>query len=70
MNQLSRTGIIAWFAGNSVASNLLLISIILLGLLSIDNLRKEAFPPGPSIQSLSLLLTTAVMPARPKKALR
>lgn len=48
MNQLSAPrGIIAWFAGNSVASNLLLISIILLGLLSIDGLRKEAFPPWP-----------------------
>ena len=40
-------GIIAWFAGNGVASNLLLLSIILLGLLSIDGLRKEAFPPWP-----------------------
>ncbi|MBN3561576.1 efflux RND transporter permease subunit [Aliamphritea spongicola] len=56
MNQLSRTGIIAWFAGNSVASNLLLISIILLGLLSIDNLRKEAFPPWP-VDSVTVSVT-------------
>ncbi len=48
MNQFAyQRGIIAWFAGNSVASNLLLFSVILLGLLSIDGLRKEAFPPWP-----------------------
>ncbi len=48
MNQSSiQKGIIAWFAGNSVAANLLMISIILLGLISIDGLRKEAFPPWP-----------------------
>ena len=40
----NHSGIIAWFAGNSVAANLLMITIILLGLLSIDDLRKEAFP--------------------------
>ncbi|MCV6588291.1 MAG: efflux RND transporter permease subunit [Marinobacterium sp.] len=40
-------GIIGWFARNSVASNLLMLSVIVLGLLSIDGLRKEAFPPWP-----------------------
>ena len=45
--QDKQTGIIAWFAANSVASNLLLISIIVLGVMSIDGLRKEAFPPWP-----------------------
>jgi len=43
-----QTGIIAWFAGNSVAANLLMISIIVLGLMSFDQLRKEAFPPWES----------------------
>lgn len=43
----NQRGIIAWFAGNSVASNLLLICIILLGIMSVDSLRKEAFPPRP-----------------------
>lgn len=38
-------GIIAWFAGNSVAANLLMLSIIFLGLMSFNELRKEAFPP-------------------------
>ncbi|MFL0806637.1 MAG: efflux RND transporter permease subunit [Oceanobacter sp.] len=47
MNQ-NHSGIIAWFAGNSVAANLLMICIILLGFLSIDGLRKEAFPPWPA----------------------
>ena len=37
-------GIIAWFAQNSVAANLLMLCIIVMGLLSINELRKEAFP--------------------------
>ena len=37
-------GIIAWFAGNSVAANLLMLTIIFLGLMSFNQLRKEAFP--------------------------
>lgn len=43
----SNGGIIGWFAANSVASNLLMLSVIVLGLLSIEGLRKEAFPPWP-----------------------
>ncbi|BDY05163.1 efflux RND transporter permease subunit [Ferrimonas sp. YFM] len=38
-------GIIPWFATNPVAANLLLIGIIALGLLSLTQIRKEAFPP-------------------------
>ncbi|WP_298445270.1 efflux RND transporter permease subunit [uncultured Ferrimonas sp.] len=38
-------GLIAWFAGHSVAANLLLIGVIALGLLSLNSIRKEAFPP-------------------------
>ena len=37
-------GIIGWFAVNPVAANLLLVSIIVLGLLSLNTIRKEAFP--------------------------
>jgi multidrug efflux pump subunit AcrB len=48
MNQAQPKGIIAWFAANSVAANLLMLSIIFLGLMSFDQLRKEAFPPMPS----------------------
>lgn len=37
-------GIIAWFARNPVAANLLLVLVIALGLFQAGNLRKEAFP--------------------------
>lgn len=39
-----KEGIIGWFARNSVAANLLLISTIVIGALSLGSLRKEAFP--------------------------
>ena len=39
-----REGIIGWFVRNSVAANLLLITIIVLGIMSLGELRKEAFP--------------------------
>jgi multidrug efflux pump subunit AcrB len=38
------TGAIAWFARNSVAANLLLIGMIVVGVFSLNTLRKEAFP--------------------------
>ncbi|EMR12751.1 cation/multidrug efflux pump [Methylophaga lonarensis MPL] len=45
MNNLSsRRGIIPWFASNPVAANLLLILVIMLGVLEMGNLRREAFP--------------------------
>ena len=40
----SNEGIIGWFARNSVAANLLLITMIVLGVMSLNELRKEAFP--------------------------
>ncbi len=43
MNQ-QQGGIIGWFARNSVSANLLLISIIVLGVFSLNEIRKEAFP--------------------------
>jgi multidrug efflux pump subunit AcrB len=36
--------IITWFIHNSIAANLLLITVLAVGLLSLDGLRKEAFP--------------------------
>ncbi|GEM79556.1 efflux RND transporter permease subunit [Vibrio superstes] len=39
-----QNGIIAWFARNSVAANLLMVGVILVGLFSMSSLRKEAFP--------------------------
>ncbi|NOI67354.1 efflux RND transporter permease subunit [Vibrio sp. 99-8-1] len=38
------SGIIAWFAYNSVAANLLLLSVIIIGIFSATQLRREAFP--------------------------
>ena len=49
-------GIIAWFANNSVAANLLMLSIIFLGLMSFNQLRKEAFPPW-ATDSISISMT-------------
>ncbi|MFA7553718.1 MAG: efflux RND transporter permease subunit [Spongiibacteraceae bacterium] len=37
-------GIIGWFATNPVAANLLLLGVIAMGLLSLGDIRKEAFP--------------------------
>tara|TARA_R110001592_G_scaffold344254_1_gene635363 strand:- start:2183 stop:5344 length:3162 start_codon:yes stop_codon:yes gene_type:complete len=43
-SQSTHKGAIAWFARNSVAANLLLIGMIIVGLFSLGSLRKEAFP--------------------------
>lgn len=43
-NTTKNSGIIGWFASNPVAANLLMILIILLGVLEMSQLRKEAFP--------------------------
>ncbi|WP_394182386.1 efflux RND transporter permease subunit [Marinomonas posidonica] len=40
-------GIIAWFAGNPVAANLLMIFIITLGVINIGSLSKKSFPTLP-----------------------
>ncbi len=40
------TGIIPWFANNPVAANLLMLLMILAGLMTAGDLRKEAFPEG------------------------
>lgn len=51
----NQNGIIAWFVNNPVAANLLLISIIILGFLSLNDLRKETFPSlEPSTISVSV----------------
>ncbi|QLE85615.1 efflux RND transporter permease subunit [Shewanella sp. Scap07] len=38
------SGIISWFAQNSVAANLLMMGVIIVGLFSFNDIRKEAFP--------------------------
>jgi multidrug efflux pump subunit AcrB len=40
----SHKGVIAWFAQNSVAANLLMVGLIVLGMVSYGDIRKEAFP--------------------------
>lgn len=48
-------GIIPWFVHNPVAANLLLIGVILVGLMSLNTLRKEAFPSlEPDIVTVSV----------------
>lgn len=55
-NQPHQTGIIAWFATNPVAANLLMLLIIFLGIMSFNQLRKEAFPPW-ATDSISINMT-------------
>ncbi|NRB38710.1 MAG: efflux RND transporter permease subunit [Pseudomonadales bacterium] len=43
-DELAATGIIAWFTRNSVAANLLMLSIVLLGLVSYGSINKKMFP--------------------------
>ena len=38
------SGMIAWFASNPVAANLLMVLVIVAGLMTVGSLRKEAFP--------------------------
>jgi multidrug efflux pump subunit AcrB len=44
MNERRERGVIAWFVGNGVAANLLLVVIAVGGLLSLGTIRKEVFP--------------------------
>ncbi|WP_375753767.1 efflux RND transporter permease subunit [Vibrio sp. HN007] len=46
-NRNLNQGIIAWFARNSVAANLLMILILVTGLIALTNLRTESFPATP-----------------------
>jgi multidrug efflux pump subunit AcrB len=51
----SHKGIIAWFAQNSVAANLLMVGLIVLGMVSYGDIRKEAFPSmEPRFVSISM----------------
>lgn len=42
--ETDKSGIIGWFARNSVAANLLMLGMIVVGIASLTDLRKEAFP--------------------------
>ena len=57
MEHQSKTpkGMIAWFAQNPVAANLLMLGVIIVGLFSVNSLRKEAFPSlEPDIVTVSV----------------
>ncbi|QFT36735.1 MULTISPECIES: efflux RND transporter permease subunit [unclassified Vibrio] len=57
MEHQSKTpkGLIAWFAQNPVAANLLMLGVIIVGLFSVNSLRKEAFPSlEPDIVTVSV----------------
>lgn len=43
-NKAYTSGIIAWFASNPIAANLLMALVMILGLLEVGSIRKEAFP--------------------------
>ncbi len=53
---MNRGGLIAWFAANPVAANLLMVLVIVLGVLHVGSLRKEAFP-SMEPDSLSISVT-------------
>lgn len=42
--QLDRSGVLAWFAGNPVAANLLMLVCLVGGFLMLSNVRQEVFP--------------------------
>ena len=49
-------GVISWFAKNSVAANLLLITVVVMGIMSLSTIRKEAFPSlEPDVVSVSVV---------------
>ncbi len=49
-------GIIAWFASNSVAANLLMLLVLILGAMQLGELRKESFPSlEPSRVTISMV---------------
>jgi multidrug efflux pump subunit AcrB len=56
--------IINWFAGNSVASNLLMLGIIALGILSIPKLRMEVVP---TIEANLIMITVPYPGAAPEE---
>ena len=57
-------GIIAWFARNPVAANLLMIAIILLGLYSAVSIRKQMFP---AIESNTITVSAVYRGASPQE---
>ncbi len=57
-------GIIAWFAANHVAANLLMILIIVAGLISVSNIRKET---NPEFELNTILVQVPYLGAAPQE---
>ena len=43
-NAGSATGLIAWFARNHVAANLLMLNVVVIGVVVARNIRQEIYP--------------------------
>ncbi len=61
----TQKGIIAWFSRNTVAANLLLLSVIFMGIMSLGQLRKEAFP---SMEPDQVTISVSYNSGDPKQA--
>ncbi|WP_417580508.1 efflux RND transporter permease subunit [Nitrincola sp.] len=66
MSELStQKGIIAWFTRNTVAANLLLLGVIFMGIMSLGELRREAFP---SMEPDQVTISVSYNSGDPKQA--
>jgi multidrug efflux pump subunit AcrB len=63
-NTVEQTGIIAWFARNPVAANLLMIGIMVIGVFSAITIRKEFFP---SVELDSIRIGVPYLGAAPQE---
>lgn len=58
------TGILAWFAGNKVAANILMVALLIAGFAAIQTMRTEVFP---QIDPRTVTITTAYSGANPEE---
>ncbi len=63
-NRSAQTGILAWFAGNSVAANILMIALVLAGAYTIQSMRTEVFP---QIDPRTIVVTVPYSGANPEE---
>ncbi|MFT6333262.1 MAG: multidrug efflux pump subunit AcrB, partial [Lentimonas sp.] len=61
-NSNKRTGLVAWFIGNHVAANILMLLFIVGGIFSVKNMRTETFP---SIDPRLITISTSYLGASP-----
>ena len=58
------SGILAWFAGNSVAANILMVALVVAGALALQNMRTEVFP---QIDPRTVTITATYSGANPEE---